>query len=152
MKELIEVFTKIQQISPLRLKIYTSGILFGTLMLVPDIYLELGHHLIEFLHIIYEGLCYMLEELLGHSLHLSKHESQLILFYAQIAIGGGLAYKTWRAAPRLYRRTTAQLRAASHQLIKDAKRLWAEMPSRKRIKVLAGCVAGMFGLYFWATS
>lgn len=152
MKELIEVFTKIQQISPLRLKIYANGFLFGSLMLVPDLYLELGHHLIEFLHLFYEGLCYMLEELLGHSLHLSKHESQLILFYAQVAIGAGVAYKIWRGAPRLYRRATAHLHACWRQGVKDGKQRWAEMPSRKRLKVLAGCMAGMFGLYFWATS
>jgi hypothetical protein len=152
MKELIDVFTKIRQISRFRLKIYANVSFIGSLMLVPDLYLELVHHLLELLHIFYEGLCFMLEELLGHSLHLSKHESQLILFYAQVLIGAGLAYKTWRAAPRVYRRTTARFCASCRQLIKDGKQLWAEMPSRKRVKVLAGCVAGVFGLYFWATS
>lgn len=152
MYKLIDLFTKTRQTSPRRLKIYASSFLIGSLILLPDLYLAVGHHLLEFLHIFYEGLCFMLEELIGHSLHLSKYDSQLILFYIQVSILAGLAYKIWRAAPRLYRRTTAYLRASSLQWVKDGKQLWAEMPGRKRVKVLAGCAAGMFGLYFWATS
>lgn len=152
MNKLIDLFTNIRQMSPCRIKVYTSSFLIGNLILLPDLYLAGGHYLLEFLHIFYEGLCFMLEELIGHSLHLSKYDSQLILFYTQVSIIAGLAYKTWRAAPRLYRRTTTYLRASCQQLIKDGKQLWADMPGRKRVKVLAGCAASMFGLYFWATS
>ncbi|MGJ0514449.1 MAG: hypothetical protein ACR65O_01720 [Methylomicrobium sp.] len=152
MKKLIDFFTKIRQMSSRRIKIYASSFLIGSFILLPDLYLAGGHYLLEFLHIFYEGLCFMLEELIGHSLHLSKYDSQLILFYTQVAIVAGVAYKTWRIAPRLYRSAIASLRASWQQLIKDGKQLWAEMPGRKRIKILAGCAASMFGLYFWVTS
>ena len=152
MKKLIDLFTKIRHLSPRRLKTYTISGLIGSLILMPDLYLAGAHYLLEFLHIFYEGLCFMLEELIGHSLHLSKYYSQLILFYVQVTIVAGLAYKMWRTAPELYRRAKAYLRASWQQLLEDSKQMWAEMPGRKRMKVLAGCAAGMFGLYFWATS
>lgn len=152
MKKLIDLFAKIRHLSSRRIKIYTSSFLIGGLILIPDLYIEAGHYLFECVHIFYEWLCYLLEELIGHTLHVSKYYSQLILFYIQVVIVAGLAYKIWRAAPKLYRRTTAYLRAACVQMIKDAKQVWAESPGRKRVKILAGCAASMFGLYFWATS
>lgn len=152
MHKLIALFLKIQQLSPHRRKAYANSCLIGSLVLFPDFYLDGGHYLLELLHIFYEWLCFMLEELIGHSLDLSKYHSQLIVFYLQVAIAGGLAYRLWRTAPGHYRRTKANLRASWLQLIEDGKQLWAEMPGRKRVKVVAGCAAGMFGLYFWATS
>lgn len=138
--------------SPRRLKTFTITGLIGSLVLLPDLYLAGAHYLIEFLHIFYEWLCYALEELIGHTLHVGKYHSQLILFYVQVTIVAGLGYKLWRAAPGLYRRSRTYLREACRQMIQGGKQLWAEMPGRKRIKVLAGCVAGMCGLYFWVTS
>ncbi|WP_031430367.1 hypothetical protein [Methylomicrobium agile] len=152
MSKLIDLLLKIQYLTPFQRKTYVSSGLIGSLILVPDLYLAGAHYTLEFLHIFYESLCFMLEELIGHSLHLSKYHSQLILFYAQVVIVAGLAYKIWRTAPRLYHRTTAYLRASWLKTIKDGKQFWTELPGRKRIKVLAGCMAGMFGLYFWATS
>jgi hypothetical protein len=152
MKKLIDLFTKIRQMSSRRLKIYTTSFVIVSLILLPDLYLEGAHHLLELLHVCYEGLCFMFEELIGHTLHLSKYHSQLILFYVQVFIVAGLIYKLWRAAPRLYRRTAAYFRASCLRLVKDGKELWAEMSGLKRMKVLAGCAAGIFGLYFWATS
>ncbi|MEC4747619.1 hypothetical protein [Methylomicrobium sp. Wu6] len=152
MNKLNEVFIKIQQLSSRQRRVCFSSSLVGSLILLPDLYLAGAHYLLEFLHIFYESLCFMFEELIGHSLHLSKYHSQLILFYVQVAIIGGVAYKVWRTAPGLYRRAKAYVRASYQQLLTDGKQYWAEMPSRKRLKVLAGCAAGMFGIYFWVTS
>lgn len=152
MNKLISLVLKIRQLSSRQRKLYASASLIGSFMFFPDLYLAGGHTLLEFLHICYESLCFTFEELIGHSLHLSKYHSQLILFYTQVTIVAGLIYKLWRTAPRIYRRTQAYLHASYHQLIKDGKQMWAETPGRKRIKVLAGCVAGMFGIYFWVTS
>jgi len=152
MKKLIVLVLKIQYLSPFQRKAYASAGLIGSLILLPDLYLAGAHTLLEFLHIFYESLCFMLEELIGHSLHLDKYHSQLILFYSQAAIVAGLGYKTWKTAPGLYCRTKAYLHASYQQLLKDGKQIWAEMPGRKRLKVLAGCAAGMFGIYFWVTS
>jgi len=152
MKKLSNLLLNIQHLTAFQRKIYASSGLIGSLILLPDLYLAGAHYLLEFLHIFYESLCFMLEELIGHSLHLSKYHSQLILFYSQIAIVAGLGYKTWKTAPGLYRRSKAYLHASYHQMIKDGKKMWDEMPGRKRLKVLAGCAAGMFGIYFWVTS
>lgn len=152
MNKLTNFFIKIQQLSTLQRKVYAGSGLIGSLILMPDLYLAGGHYLLEFLHIFYESVCFMFEELIGHSFHLSKYHSQVILFYVQVIIVAGLAYKIWRTAPGLYRRTKAYLRDSRQQLVKECKQMWAEMPGRKRIKVLAGCAAGVFGLYFWVTS
>ncbi|MGR8941136.1 MAG: hypothetical protein ACU83V_03495 [Gammaproteobacteria bacterium] len=152
MNKLINPLLPIRQMSPRRLKTYTLTGLIGSLILLPDLYVAGAHYLIEFLHIFYEWLCYVLEELIGHTLHISKYYSQLILFYVQVTIVAGLGYKLWRAAPGFYRRGRAYLSESWRQMIQDGKQLWAEMPGRKRLKVLAGCAAGMCGLYFWVTS
>lgn len=152
MKKLINLLLKIQYLTPFQRKAYASSGLIGSLILLPDLYLAGGHYLLEFLHVFYESLCFMFEELIGHSLHLSKYHSQLILFYVQVTIVAGLAYKIWRTAPGLYRRFKAYLHSSYHQLLESGKQLWAEMPGRKRVKVLVGCAAGMFGIYFWVTS
>lgn len=152
MKKLSNLHLNIQHLTAFQRKIYASSGLIGSLILLPDLYLAGAHYLLEFLHIFYESLCFMIEELIGHSLHLSKYHSQLILFYSQLAIVAGLGYKTWKTAPGLYRRAKASLHASYQQILRDGKQLWAEMPGRKRLKVLAGCAAGMFGIYFWVTS
>jgi hypothetical protein len=120
MKKLIDLFIDIRQMSPRRLKAYTTLGLIGSLILLPDLYLAGAHYLLGFLHIFYEGMCFMLEELIGHSLDLGKYHSQLILFYIQVTIAAGLVYKTWRAAPRLYRRIKARLVASYHQSINNS--------------------------------
>ncbi|MBL1262548.1 hypothetical protein [Candidatus Methylomicrobium oryzae] len=152
MSKMIDPFMKIRQLSPWQRKAYTYAFLLASLMLVPDLYFAGAHHLLEILHVCYEGACYLLEELIGHSLHLDKYHSQLILFYVQVSIVLGLCYKLWRAVPRLYSRTKENLQSSYQRSVKDSKELWSKMPSRKRIKVLAGCAAGMFGIYFWVTS
>ncbi|MGJ0483022.1 MAG: hypothetical protein ACR65R_00635 [Methylomicrobium sp.] len=152
MNKLIDFLLKIKYLTSFQRKAYASSGLIGSLILLPDLYLAGGHYLLEFLHIFYESLCFMFEELLGHSLHLSKYHSQLILFYVQVTIVAGLAYKIWRTVPGLYRRFKAYLHSSYHQLLESSKQLWAEMPGRKRVKILAGCAAGMFGIYFWVTS
>lgn len=152
MKKLSNLLLNIQHLTAFQRKIYASSGLIGSLILLPDLYLAGAHYLLEFLHIFYESLCFMIEELIGHSLHLSKYHSQLILFYSQLAIVAGLGYKTWKTAPGLYRRAKASLHASYQQILQDGKQMWAEMPGRKRLKVLAGCAAGMFGIYFWVTS
>lgn len=152
MKKLLDFIMKIRRVSPSRLKAYTTAGVLASLVLLPDLYLEGVHHLLELVHLLYETLCFLLEELIGHSLHISKYHSQLILFYMQLAIAAGLAYKAWKTTPDLYRRAKAGTRAYCRQSITAGKQLWREMPGRKRVKVIAGCAAGMFGLYFWATS
>jgi hypothetical protein len=152
MNKLIDLLLKIQYLTPFQRKAYVSSGLIGSLILLPDLYLAGAHYLLEFLHIFYESLCFMFEELIGHSLHLSKYHSQLILFYVQVTIVAGLAYKIWRTVPGLYRRFKAYLHSSYHQLLERSKQLWAEMPGRKRVKILASCAAGMFGFYFWVTS
>lgn len=152
MNQLIDLITQIRRMPPRRLKTYTISSLIGSLILLPDLYLAGAHYLLGLLHIFYEGVCFMFEELIGHSLHLSKYHSQLILFYVQVLIFAGLAYKVWRATPKLYHRAKVYLSTCYRQLIEDSKQLWREMPGRKRLKVLIGCAAGMFGLYFWATT
>lgn len=152
MNKLIALVLKIRQLSSRQRLLYASASLIVSIMLFPGLYLAGWHTLLVFLHVLYESICFMFEELIGHSLHLSKYHSQLILFYSQAAFAAGLAYKLWRAAPWLYRRIKSYLCSTYHQLVKDSKQMWAEMPSRKRLKVLAGCVAGMFGIYFWVTN
>lgn len=152
MKEPSPILQKIQRLKPLQRKVFLSSAFVVTLLLMPDWYWAVAHHVLGFLHLFYEGLCYMLEEFIGHSLDLSKYESQLILFYSQVAIIAGFAYKTWRVAPGYFRRLRADFHAAYQELVTDGKEAWSKMPFRKRFKVVMGCVAGMFGIYFWVTS
>jgi hypothetical protein len=153
MKKLIDPFLKkIRHLPMFRHKAYAGIAFIASAVLLPDIYLAGAHYMLGFLHIFYEGLCFMLEEFIGHSLNLGKYHSQLILFYSQVAIAAGFGYKIWRFTPRLYRCLKADVCAFYHQLLRDAKQQWLDMSGQKRVKVIFGCAAGIFGIYFWATS
>ncbi len=109
---------------------------------------DLLHYLAVLVHKLYEGGALLLEEILGHTLGVSKYYSQLIVFY--LSLGAGLLglYWLWRRLPALVLRIKNRL-SEQYALIRiQAVQAWQRLPLDQKIKLLLFQLASMIGAYF----
>lgn len=72
--------------------------LFGlAVSLVAGFYDVIFGYLFEFFHIIFEIIEMALDRLVEETLHTELHETQLIVFYILLVIGGFTIYFVWKA-------------------------------------------------------
>lgn len=107
----------------------------------PDLVWEHASHL---LHLLYEGISFLLEEVLMHGLGFTKHHAQMLVFYFLMILLCGLAWLCWRRLPFLVETVKAylyswRLRAQDHAIA-----LWLAMSALQKAKLLAANVIGLW--------
>jgi uncharacterized membrane protein (UPF0136 family) len=75
------------------------GVVFSILVAMYDV---IFHFLLESLHIIFEMVESSLDELVEHFFHTELHETQLIVFYILLVVGGIIIYLAWKALVHLF--------------------------------------------------
>jgi hypothetical protein len=60
------------------------------------------HFLLESLHVIFEMVESSLDELIEHFFDTELHETQLIVFYIMLVIGGTLIYLVWKVLAQMF--------------------------------------------------
>ena len=95
--------------------------MFASIILVPDLLLELLlevlHLLFEVLHVAFECVESVLDHAVEHMFHTGLHETQVIVFYIICTVATILLYFLIRAMPRYFRRLQAKFLA----LLADTK-------------------------------
>lgn len=94
------------------------------------------HHLLVVVHTLYESIALLLEEIVGHTFHLRKYHSQLIVFYLFWCVGLYGFYWLWRRLPGLFI-------SVKHHLLKQfllvkfqALYYWRSMQLNQKIKLM----------------
>ncbi len=126
------------QLPPLATQIAIAKKLASLLILIycviaPE---QVLHYLLVVVHILYESISLLLEEMVGHTFHLRKYHSQLIVFYLFWGVGLYGFYWLWRRLPGL-------LTSIKHHLLKQfllvklhALYYWRSMHLSQKIKLM----------------
>jgi len=109
---------------------------------------DLVHYLAVLVHKLYEGGALLLEEILGHTLGLSKYYSQLIVFYLSLGLGLLGLYWLWKRLPALVLRIKDRLLEQCALVKIQAVQAWQRLPLDQKIKLLLFQLAGLLGAYF----
>jgi len=109
---------------------------------------DLLHYLAVLVHKLYEGGALLLEEILGHTLGVSKYYSQLIVFYLSLSLGLLGLYWLWKRLPALVLSIKDRLLEQCTLVKIQAVQAWQRLPLDQKIKLLLFQLAGLMGAYF----
>lgn len=101
---------------------------------------EIFHTLLEFLDIAYEGISFILEELIQHLFHVSKYLSQSIVFYLWLSAALLVSYHLWRKLPGLLRRMKKFMLFIGSQLVV----FWLELTLSRKLLYVTLCATGFY--------
>ncbi|MDO9105436.1 MAG: hypothetical protein Q7U57_10795 [Methylovulum sp.] len=98
--------------------------------------LEFFHQVLQLLHVIYECFAFVVEEILHHSLHLSKFECQLIVFYSSWCLGLLSAYYFGRRLPDMIQAIKSDISTRYFNLKNHTIQLWTASSWPGKIRLL----------------
>ena len=105
----------------------------------------LWHKLTIAVHILYESISFVLEEILIHGFGLSKTYAQMAIFYSSWAIALLLLYKIWRSLPQLSRKLKTALASYALQIKYKALATWLSLNTVQKIKLMLFQFVGITG-------
>ena len=109
-------------------------------LVVPDLLWEHTRHL---LHVLFESLSFILEEILMHGFGFTKHHAQMIVFYSfMFSLLAGMWF-LWRRLPFLLETLRVYIQALLLGLRSQAIHTWRVMSAMQKIQVL---IANLIGL------
>lgn len=94
------------------------------------------HKLSIAIHIIYESISFVLEEILTHGIGLSKTHAQMAIFYSIWAVALLLLYKLWKSLPQLLRKTKTALQSYASQIKYKTLASWLNLNTTQKIKLM----------------
>jgi hypothetical protein len=130
-------------------KILIQFILIGIVITMYDVML---HSFFTIVHIAFEWIELALEELIEHTFHTNRQQSQIIVFYLLWSIALFGFYLLWRALPGFYNRLKEQILAASSQYKSQITSYWNEQSSSQKIKWVTYLTMSLSCLAFFAFS
>lgn len=122
-------------------KILIVGLMLTIVVVMPE---ELYDTLSHLLHLGYEGISFLLEELIQHVFHIDKYVTQSIVFYLWISAAAAGLYFLWRKLPGQYLRIKARLLAAWLRHSTALADHWRELPLVQKIRFIAIYLAGLY--------
>ncbi|MGR8998464.1 MAG: hypothetical protein ACU88J_05390 [Gammaproteobacteria bacterium] len=128
-------------------KILIRFILIGIVIALYDVML---HSLFSIVHIAFEWLELVLEELIEHIFHTGRQQSQIIVFYLFWSIALYGLYRLWHALPGFYSGFKERLLAASSQYKSYIISYWREQSSIQKIKWVTSFTVSVSCLAFLA--
>lgn len=127
-------------------------VLTGVVFAMPDWVFGLLHSLLSVAHVSYEWVSFILEELIGHIFHLSKYQSQLIVFYLWLSVASYGCYRLCRKLPGLYHQFMEKLLNAWLCCKTDILLYSQDLSSLQRIKLTTLYTATLISLLFLVMS
>lgn len=94
-------------------------------------------YLLEFIHIILEIIELNLDKLVEHFFETELHETQLIVFYVMLVVGGVLIFLVWKALVYLFRDFGQNLNNEWTDLRAAITSDWQSMPMTNRVIFIA---------------
>ncbi|GAB4261434.1 MAG: hypothetical protein Kow0065_11950 [Methylomicrobium sp.] len=91
---------------------------------------------------LFEMLELILDEIVEHFFHTSRHTTQIIVFYLMWILFMGGAYGLVRYCTRCYRTFRSEFPAWWSDCCERAVSSWYEFPLSKKIKMISGCSLG----------
>ncbi|MGZ8191634.1 MAG: hypothetical protein ACXWTS_10470 [Methylococcaceae bacterium] len=126
------------QLPPLEIQIAVARKLAPLLVLIYCVFApeQVLHVLLVVTHTLYESIAFLLEEILGHTFHLRKYHSQLIVFYLFWGVGLYGLYWLWRRLPEILESVKNYL-LKQYLLIKiQVLDYWRRMQLNQKIKLI----------------
>jgi|GEM_PF-948845 len=111
--------------------------------------LEFIHHLVEILHIVYESIAYVLEEILHHVFHLNKFQSQLIVFYGSLTLGLFALYRLYQRLPAFLQRQQVRFYVQYLRLKIFCLGFWRQASWVERAKLMLIQMGFMMGAFMY---
>lgn len=125
--------------SPKRLILATLGL---CLVFAPEL---LWHKLTIFLHVLYEGISFVLEHLLTHGFGIDKYFAQMAVFYFLWLVALVLLYIMWRKLPGLIAKFKENMQSRALQIKSRTSETWLQMSIVQKAKFLLYQFAGLAG-------
>lgn len=119
-------------------KVYNKCIfhlsLFGiTASILVGFYDVIFGSLWEFIHVILEVIEQVLDDLVEHTFGTGLQETQMIVFYIMLAVGGALIYLAWKVLAHLFREVGQNLNNEWTDLRTAITEDWQAMPMTNRV-------------------
>lgn len=110
------------------------GVVFSILVAMYDV---IFHFLLESLHVIFEMVESSLDELIEHFFDTELHETQLIVFYIMLVIGGTLIYLVWKVLAQMFSGVSQGFNQEWSELKDAITTDWQGMSMTNRIIVIS---------------
>lgn len=134
----------IQLESLIRIKHWIKKGLFmgvvGIALVAPDLIWE---HIAHLLHVCYESLAFLLEEILIHGMGFTKHHAQMLVFYLFMFVLCGLLWFLWRRLPFLLEACKAYILLFLLGVRDYVMGTWLALTGSQKIQLL---IANLIGL------
>jgi flagellar biosynthesis protein FlhB len=108
--------------------------LFGiAISILVGLYDVIFGYLWEFIHIILEVIELSLDRLIEHIFETDLHETQLVVFYIMLVIGGVLIFLVWKVLVYLFRNVSQNLKNEWAELRAAITTDWQKMSMTNRV-------------------
>ena len=113
-----------------------------SVLLIPEL---LWHKLTLFVHLLYEGISFVLEHMVMHVFGISKYFAQMAVFYFLWLVALLLLYVLWRKLPELIARFKEGLQNHSEQIKYRIVKTWYQLSIDQKIILLLFPFTGIAG-------
>lgn len=117
----------------------------GAFVLAPDLIMDQITHL---LHICYESISFLLEEILIHGIGFTKHHAQMFVFYFFFLGACGLLGWLWKRLPTLILRCKTGIQSLAFRGRDYVLEAWLSLSATQKTQLL---LVNLIGLWFGAT-
>jgi len=108
---------------------------------MPDVvfglFIDMTHHLLELVHLLFEFVEATLDHIVEHTLHTGLQETQVIVFYLMVLMACVGLYYLWRVLPKVCQKLKANIISACIQRKTRLFVYWAEQSIMNKIKLIA---------------
>lgn len=134
--------------SLIRIKNWSKIVFIGTVSITlaaPDLVWE---HLSHLLHVCYESLAFIIEEILIHGMGFNKHHAQMLVFYLLLSLLCSVLWWLWKRLPFLLESLKSQmmlllLRARDYVIV-----TWLTLNAVQKFQLL---IANLIGIWLGTT-
>lgn len=120
-------------------------VIASVILLAPDLIMDQITHL---LHIFYESISFLLEEILIHGIGFSKHHAQMFVFYFFFLGACGLLWWLWKRLPALIQRCKTGMQSLVFRGRDYVLEAWLSLSATQKTQLL---LVNLLGLWLGST-
>lgn len=134
--------------SLIRIKNWSKIVFIGTVSITlaaPDL---VWKHFTHLLHVCYESLAFIMEEILIHGMGFNKHHAQMLVFYIFLFVLCGVLWRLWKRLPFLLALLKSHmmlllLRARDYLMV-----TWTALNAEQKVQLL---IVNLIGVWLGTT-
>lgn len=113
----------------------------SVILLAPDLIMDQISHL---LHICYESISFLLEEILIHGIGFTKHHAQMFVFYFFFLGACGLLWWLWKRLPALIQRGKTGMQSLGLRARDYVLEAWLSLSAAQKMQLLLVNLLGLW--------